>query len=318
MKLLRFTAPSVLLFHAAAMFFGSSAQAAKTQWEAICKQYKFKCLALPVASMPAGALIHRTSQAVTSRDCFTGKSDESRSLGAASQTRKIESDADLNAALGDYARAVGSMSQFKSVTVTFNDLSVKGFSNVRPSTAEWDVCHQELKKMEMIGEVLYFGSMDLSIETAHSTELAAKMKQIQTDIGALGAEAKVSVVGSNTLRVSGTSLALGYKPMEADFDDKLSNETLKVNKIEKLKALIDSDFEVEFFNPPLKSGANFRVTNYSIPDLRLKELTLEPHQPVTLAHSANYHATLELVQNSERKADVRLRQWNFKAIALKR
>lgn len=291
---------------------------ASTQWDSICKQYKFKCLALPVAALPAGAIINKKSQALEATDCFTGNSEEARSLGAASQTTSIKSEGDLSAALGSYASAVGSLSQYKSIQVTFHDLSVKGFNNIHPSGTAWDVCHQNLKRTEMVGEVLYFGSMDIALVTQKDTEQALKLKEIQTQIGKVGAETKVSLISDNTLRVSGTALALGYKPMVADFDDKLSEETVKVNKIETIKGLLDADFEVEYFSPPLKSGANFRITNPAIPGLIQKDLKLDPHEPVSVAQSANYQATVELVSSSEKKAEVRLRQWNFKATSPRR
>jgi hypothetical protein len=301
------------LFVLFAFAANAPAFAAKTQWEAVCNQYKFKCLALPVASLPAGALITKKSQAVALDNCFKGDVNQKGSLAAATQTREFNLGAEIGAALGDYGKALVGIKHVKSVTVSFNDLSVKGFTNVRPWKENWDQCSQELKNTEMVGEVLYFGSMDLSVKTQTEAELEVAMKEIQTGLGNVGAGTNVAIMNKNTVRITGAGLALGYKAMIPNFDDKLSEETVRVNKIENIKALINSDFEVEYFNPPLKSGANFRVSNGAIPGLKQKEFKLDPHEPAALAESDNYQATLEMVQGSEKKAEIRLRQWNFKA-----
>lgn|GEM_PF-2676997 len=295
------------------LVLSGSAQAGKAQWDSICSQYKFKCLALPVASLPGGALITKKSQAVALDNCFKGELKRKESLSAATQTREFTMGSELGASLGDYGKALLGTKHVKSVTVSFNDLSVMGFINVRPWKENWDQCAQEFKNTEMVGEVLSFGSMDLSVNTQTEADLEVAMKEVQSGLGKIGAGTTVSMVGKNTFRITGAGLALGYKPMIPNFDDKLSEETIKVNKIGNIKGLLNADFEVEYFNPPLKSGANFRVSNGAIPGLKQKEFKLDPHEPAALAESDNYQATLEMVQGNDKKAEVRLRQWNFKA-----
>jgi hypothetical protein len=297
------------LFALAVLVLSSSAFAG-SPWDKACQQFGYKALKSPTTGLVPGWVIRKSDQEPFQTGCFSGTQQTGDGFNDYQQAFTATTNADLKATLGKYGDVAADFSAVKSVNYSIQGLTEQRFVDLKPNLNNIDCSVKSgiFNTMTNIKSLLYVKGITLKYEMKTGVDVKAVLNTIKTQIGNIDAKADVKVGTDNTIQVTGTNLAIGFRAFTDSWTFHSQDIEVPANSLLRITNLIpNADYKFTYItgNPAL----NMRLAS-SRPGLVTKpEYKLEAGLKAAIAESNQYGAYMTATQMSDKSIKLSVEEW---------